>query len=150
MSNERYTSAEKARHIRSWLYADGDIVHIHLVPGKNTVVPSHLTDIEVCLSIGYNMPVSIPDLSITETEVSGTLSFRGTPFFCRIALEDVHAVSDPNTNRRIEFNVPYQLEAVNRMVSRSTTRQPIQAGRSKKETISCDQPRLRLIRGGKE
>lgn len=46
----------------------------------------------VVLQVGFDMPVPIPDLRVTEEGVSGTLSFRGVPFFCVVPWDAVSAL----------------------------------------------------------
>lgn len=145
---KRHTSAEKARHIRTWLYAPGDRLHLHVTPGRETIIPAHLDNqFEVCLLIGFDLPIPIPDLVITETEVSGTLSFNGRPFFCRIKLDDVYAISSPLGARRMEFDVP-QLRVAGRM-GRAVASKPTTPKRPV-GPFARRGSHLRLIKGGQE
>jgi stringent starvation protein B len=69
-------------------------VFIHLDPRyPNVCVPSHLAfNYQVVLQIGLDMPVPIPDLSIDNEGVYGTLSFKGVPFTCFIPYSSVFAI----------------------------------------------------------
>lgn len=47
----------------------------------------------VGLHVGWRMAVPIPDLSIDENGITGTLSFNRNPFFCRLPWPAVVQVS---------------------------------------------------------
>lgn len=73
---------------------DKGIVYLHLDSRKAGVdVPPWLKHQAcLCLSIGYNMAVPIPDLIISDWGVHATLSFSGTAHLCRIPWSAVYAV----------------------------------------------------------
>jgi stringent starvation protein B len=69
-------------------------VFVHLDPRKEGVsVPTRLRlQSQVVLQVGLDMPVPIPDLSINDSGVYGTLSFKGVPFTCSIPWSAVFAL----------------------------------------------------------
>lgn len=68
---------EKADLVISWM-ADG-IVSLHFDARRDDVkVPGHLRGEANCaFEIGFDMPVPIPNLKVTQDGFSGTLSFGG-------------------------------------------------------------------------
>ena len=64
----------------------GQSVYIYLDARRpGVLVPEYLAGTpDLLLQIGYAMARPIPDLKLDAAGVSGTLSFRGQPFFCRI------------------------------------------------------------------
>jgi hypothetical protein len=47
---------------------------------------------QVCLDLGYDMPIPIPDLELHEAHIQATLSFSRRPFRCVIPWEAVYAL----------------------------------------------------------
>jgi hypothetical protein len=52
------------------------------------------SDPRVMLELGYDMPVPIPDLEIDDQGFRCTLSFRRTPFLCRVPWSAVYCIID--------------------------------------------------------
>jgi hypothetical protein len=78
---------EIKRQALSSLLAANDTVLVVVDPNHPRVLlPEDLLEAKapVGLQIGHRMAIPIPDLALTETELSGTLSFRRTPFACRV------------------------------------------------------------------
>lgn len=69
-------------------------VFVHLDPRKLGVVlpPNLRLQPQVVLQIGWDMPVPIPDLSLDEEGIYGTLSFKGVPFTCFLPWRTIFAV----------------------------------------------------------
>jgi stringent starvation protein B len=69
-------------------------VFIHLDPRVDDVQvpPWFRKQPQLVLQIGLNMPVPIPDLDLDDEQVSCTLSFNRSPFFCRIPWKAVFAL----------------------------------------------------------
>jgi stringent starvation protein B len=69
-------------------------IFIHIDPRKHGVrVPEYLLLKEnLILQIGYNMPVPIPDLKITDFGIYATLSFKGMPYECYVPWSAVSAI----------------------------------------------------------
>jgi hypothetical protein len=85
------------------LLEDEDYFLIVVDPSCHGVVmPQHLLDSRqpVGINIGHQMAVPIPDLSLDDEAVQGTLSFSRSPFHCtfpwdaivQISVEDEHLV----------------------------------------------------------
>src|SRR5450432_3124320 len=77
-------------------------VFVHLDPRKpGVVVPPHFRDRpQLVLQIGLNMAVPIPDLDVSDTAITCTLSFSGRGQYCVIPWESVYAmVSEGETGR---------------------------------------------------
>lgn len=72
----------------------GDSVFVHLDPRREgVVVPKHFShQPQLVLQIGLNMPRPIPDLEVDDEGISCTLSFSGTPFWCRMPWASVFAL----------------------------------------------------------
>lgn len=73
---------------------EGDSVFVHLDPRREgVVVPKHFgQQAQLVLQIGLNMPRPIPDLEVDDDGISCTLSFGGTPFWCRMPWSSVFAL----------------------------------------------------------
>jgi len=56
------------------------------------VPPQFRKNTRLILKVGYKMPVPIPDLKVTDTGISGTLSFNREPFFCDVPWSTVFAL----------------------------------------------------------
>jgi stringent starvation protein B len=72
----------------------GDSVFVHLDPRRDgVVVPKHFVhQPQLVLQIGLNMPRPIVDLEVDDDGISCTLSFSGTPFWCRMPWASVFAL----------------------------------------------------------
>lgn len=81
------------RHIFSALLKKSSVfVHLN---GKivGTGIPARLRlQEQVVLQFGLDMPIPIPDLKWDDYCVSGTLSFKGVPYFCEVPWTDVYAL----------------------------------------------------------
>jgi stringent starvation protein B len=65
----------------------------------------------VVLQWGYELPVHIPDLKVTNKSLSGTLTFGGIPFHVDIPWEAVYAfVTEAGMGRVFEEDVPESLK----------------------------------------
>jgi stringent starvation protein B len=75
------------------LLRDGPVL-VHLDPRRAGVdVPGHLhSDARLVLRFGYGLTPPIADLSVEESVISGTLTFRGVPHHCVIPWSAVFAV----------------------------------------------------------
>ena len=73
---------------------EGDSVFVHLDPRREgVVVPKHFSQqAQLVLQIGLNMPRPIPDLEVDDDAISCTLSFSGTPCWCRMPWPSVFAL----------------------------------------------------------
>ncbi len=59
------------------------------------IVPKHLSaDPGLVLCIGYDLPIPIRDLTLTDDAITGTLSFGGAPFYCVIPLAAVYRLDN--------------------------------------------------------
>ncbi|HEU4410445.1 MAG TPA: ClpXP protease specificity-enhancing factor SspB [Polyangiaceae bacterium] len=69
-------------------------VFVHLDPRKEGVqVPAWLKrQPQLVLQVGYQMAVPIPDLTVGDEALSGTLSFNRAPFLCSIPWSSVFAL----------------------------------------------------------
>jgi stringent starvation protein B len=69
-------------------------VLVHLDARRDDVkVPRHLkTNPQLILQLGLNLAVQIPDLEVTEEQVTCTLSFARTPFFCVLPYRAIFAM----------------------------------------------------------
>lgn len=76
------------------LLGDG-IVSVHLKPCADGVVLPEFLRVKansVMLDFGYELPKPIPDLTVNDESISGTLSFAGRPFHCVIPWDAVFGV----------------------------------------------------------
>jgi hypothetical protein len=63
----------------------------------------------LCLQIGYDLPVPIPDLTIDDTGVRATLSFRREPFLCSVPWAAIYLIVDAESRGMLwEEDVPAQ------------------------------------------
>jgi hypothetical protein len=69
-------------------------VYVHLDPRRDgVVVPEWLRrQPQLVLQFGHDMPIPIPDLSVGELALSGTLSFQRSPFHCDVPWSAVFAL----------------------------------------------------------
>ncbi len=69
-------------------------IFIHLDPRTDeAVVPHWLAhQPQLVLQVGRDMPVPIPDLSVDETGISGTLAFNHTAFACMLPWSAIFAI----------------------------------------------------------
>ena len=58
---------------------------------------------QVVLQIGFNMPIAIDDLALSEEGFIGTLSFSRKPYTCTVPWKSVFAIIDDN-NRGMVWN----------------------------------------------
>lgn len=67
---------------------------IHLDPRRPGVhVPKwFMSQPQLVLQVGLNMPIQIPDLDVDEAGISCTLSFSRSPFWCKIPWSAVYAL----------------------------------------------------------
>ncbi len=64
-------------------------------------VPKHLIDQEhLTLDVGFAMRIPIPDLRVNKEGISGTLSFSGSPFLCRLPWHSIFLLGDHNQEGR--------------------------------------------------
>ncbi|NUO51763.1 MAG: hypothetical protein HOV80_23165 [Polyangiaceae bacterium] len=67
---------------------------------------------ELVLRVGYSLSPPIPDLEISETAVSCTLSFNRSPSWCEIPFEAIYAVISDTDGRGVVWpeDVPIESE----------------------------------------
>ena len=70
----------------AWLHLDGRVPGVEL--------PEWLRIPSVTLQIGYDMPLPIHDLAVDDWGVRATLSFRRTPYTCRVPWKAIFAIAD--------------------------------------------------------
>lgn len=96
---------------------------IHLDPRiTDVVVPPWLRhQAQLVLQVGLDMPIPIPDLTVNEDGVLGTLSFSRTPFLCHIPWNAVFAlVGDEGRGMVYPESMPPEIVAeVEREAARS-------------------------------
>ncbi len=81
-------------------------IFVHLNPkapnsGGLTIPARLMNQPQVVLQFGYDMPVPIDDLSVDDDGISGTLSFRGLPFWCYVPWTCVFAVVNEAANGQV-------------------------------------------------
>jgi Stringent starvation protein B len=83
------------REVLTAILARGD-AFLHLDARHTGVdVPAWLKgDPNLCLQLGYDLPVPIPDLALDEQGVRATLSFRREPFLCIVPWSAVFLIVD--------------------------------------------------------
>ncbi len=76
-------------------------VFVHLDPRKEGVVvpPWFRRQAQLVLQVGYQMAVPIPDLTVGDEALTGTLSFSRSPFQCSIPWSSVFALVSGETGR---------------------------------------------------
>lgn len=136
---------DKAHCLRGLLLdADGrptTSAFVHFVPSRRSVVPSYLRErATVTFQVGYDMPVPIPDLTVNDVGVMGTLSFHGNPFHCMVVWDDVWALTCPTRNLKFNFDVEWPESVGGPSARFLDERQKVQEPRK---------GHLTLIRGGK-
>jgi len=74
--------------------APDSTVYVHLDPRHPlAVIPNNLkAKSSMILQFGYNMPLAIPDLFVSDGGIQGTLSFKGVPFVCFVPFDSVYAI----------------------------------------------------------
>ena len=72
----------------NWL-AEYNGIYVHVLPKQTTGLPQYLTTEIVTLFIGLNTAIPIPDLKVTDTSWSGTLSFERKAYFIQCPLDAV-------------------------------------------------------------
>ena len=67
---------------------------VHLDPSEDGVIlpDSIRNQPQVMLQLGLDMPLPIPDLRVDDVGITGTLSFRRSPFYCVIPWSSVYAI----------------------------------------------------------
>jgi stringent starvation protein B len=80
---------------------DTSSVFVHLDPRKEGVVvpPWFKRQPQLVLQVGYQMAVPIPDLTVGDDALTGTLSFSRSPFLCSIPWSSVFALVSGETGR---------------------------------------------------
>ncbi len=83
------------RDVLTAILARGD-AFLHLDARHVDVdVPAWLKgDPNLCLQLGYDLPVPIPDLTLDDTGVRATLSFRREPFLCVVPWAAIFLIVD--------------------------------------------------------
>lgn len=77
----------------SWRLRIGDVNITFDGTAPGVIVPVWLLDrTAVTLQIGHDLPIPIPDLKVELDRVSGTLSFKGEPFFCSVPFSAIVGV----------------------------------------------------------
>jgi len=89
------TSPASKREVLTAILARGD-AFLHLDARHTGVdVPPWLKgDPNLCLQLGYDLPVPIPDLALDEDGVRATLSFRREPFLCVVPWAAIFLIVD--------------------------------------------------------
>jgi hypothetical protein len=72
----------------NWL-EDYNNIYVHVLPKQTSGLPKYLTTEIVTLLIGLNTAIPIPDLNVTDTNWSGTLSFERKAYFIQCPLDAV-------------------------------------------------------------
>lgn len=72
----------------NWL-AEYNGIYVHVLPKQTKGLPKYLTTDIVTLFIGLNTAIPIPDLEVTDTSWSGTLSFERKAYFIQCPLDAV-------------------------------------------------------------
>lgn len=123
-------------------------IFIHLDPRAEGVeVPNWLKrQPQLVLQVGYNMPVPIYDLSIDDQQVSATLSFSRTGFFCKVPWSSVFCLVGDNEKgmfwpESMPPEIAKEVEA-ERAASKSTKSKPDTLPKSKPTKV----PYLRVIK----
>lgn len=105
---------QPSKHIVAQYILSRGYLYLHLDPRKmNVVVPAwfkHQADL--CLEIGTNMPIPIPDLVVDEVGIHATLSFARSPFVCFIPWTAVFALMDDvGRGQAYESDIPPEVKA---------------------------------------
>lgn len=81
------------RDVLSFLLEEG-WVYLHLDPRiEGVLVPDHLrSQPSLILQIGYDMPVPVSDLDLSEQTLRATLSFSHMPFCCSLPWKAIFAM----------------------------------------------------------
>lgn len=82
------------------LLGTGNNVDLHINTSKpGVIIPEHLAGYpDLCLCIGLNMTIPIPDLEVNEHGISGTLSFNRVGKFVVVPWDALWAVTETNNN----------------------------------------------------
>lgn len=77
------------------------MVNLHVIPHRAVLPPALTTTDEkaetIVLQVGYDMPVSIPDLDVSEEGVTATLSFDRKAFKVRLPWASIAGMSIDET-----------------------------------------------------
>ncbi|HEV8322254.1 MAG TPA: ClpXP protease specificity-enhancing factor SspB [Myxococcota bacterium] len=83
----------KPAFVRGLLEHGSVFVHLDARVGGVDVPSAFRGEFRLVLQVGYDMKVPIPDLTVTDGELSATLSFSRRPHLCRIPWQAVFAVT---------------------------------------------------------
>lgn len=101
------------------LLSSGNSIFVHLDPRMPDVeCPVWLKhQPHISLEFGYNMPIPIRNLQVTEGGISGTLSFSRTPIWCVIPWTAVFTIVDGKGKGRVwEDHIPKDVRKPPRQV----------------------------------
>lgn len=101
----------------------------------------------VVLQWGYNLPVNIPDIKLTNKSLSGTLTFKGVPFHVDIPWEAVYAfVTEAGMGRVFEEDVPESLKALEKKKKESSVQLKLVSSQKNLVQSNKPKPKLSLVR----
>lgn len=108
-----------------WL-SDYTGLYVHVLPKKMTGLPKYLQSQDiVTLYIGLNMIINIPNLQVTETGWSGTLSFNRHPQFINCPFDAVPYVIGSNLDHNI---ILYERPLTKEVLDSMATEEPVSSG----------------------
>lgn len=125
---------------------------------RGAVLPRHLAAKSwLTLQIGWDLPVSIPDLAVTEKGIRGTLSFSGVGCLCIVpwdAIFAIHLVGAPaglawseNAPADIMDQLVKAAKTPEKVVRLDASKKP--SGRKVGPSLAPKTTFLRVINGGK-
>lgn len=87
-------------------------LYIRLDPRDEDVkVPSwHKKQADLCLQVGYDMPIPIPDLEIDEKGIGGTLSFSRIGIHCFVPWSSIWVLADNDWKGYVFDDQPLEKE----------------------------------------
>jgi hypothetical protein len=132
-------STSKRETVEGFL-AVGALVHVDARrPGVEGLPPDFADSWDVCLVLGHNLPIPIPDLALDLDGISATLSFNSTPHRVKVpwsAVWGVRSVEAQQQMRAWPASVPPELAA------------QADAGRIPADPPLAKRPDLKVLDGG--
>jgi hypothetical protein len=104
---------------------------------RNVCVPKHLQhDTQLVLLLGYDMPIPIPDLTLSEQGIGATLSFNRAPFWCYLPWDAIFGARVRGDAERVVWAPPIPDNVVC-LMSRRTPKDRA-AAQARLAALGCD------------
>lgn len=139
--------AQLKQSVMQQLLAHEDHVLVVVDPTQaGVVLPGYLMDARqpVGLNVGYGLALPIPDLTIDDHGLKGTLSFQRQPFHCTLPWTSLMQVTVGEEH--LVWLTPSRNEAASRPEARHPGGAIVKASETVKAGETRDRPKLRLLK----